>query len=192
MSKIFTTKTNSGIKQNETGICNKTCWIPPFLKLISLILRRKICTRTSSSLNNLRNQACLTLIMNSNQINSFSFSNFKLIKNSWIKKCSSNSSKFHMISNTWTNFKILAATVNNILTSNSHFKIIIIFKIFSNIIMNRAFWVKWKMQLSIRLIWILIIWSILSRKSSNLSKYRIIKSFWNSSILRIVKSDYNL
>ena len=155
----------SGIKTKETETCSKTCWIPPFLKLTSLILKRRICIKTFSNMNNLRSQACSTLIMNNNQINSTSLNNFKLIKNSWIKKCSS--SKFHTIFNTWTNFKILAAIVNNILTINSLFKIIIIFKIFSNIIMSRAFWAKWKMQLSIKLIWILIIWSILSKKNSS-------------------------
>ena len=190
MSHLSISIIKSGIKTKETETCSKTCWIHPFLKLTSLILKRRICIKTFSNMNNLRSQACSILIMNNNQINSISLNNFKLIKNSWIKKCSS--SKFHTIFNTWINFKILAAIVNNILTINSLFKIIIIFKIFSNIIMSRAFWAKWKMQLSIKLIWILIIWSILSKKNSSLSKYKIIKSFWNSSISQIVRSDYNL
>ena len=158
-------------------MCRETCWILLFLKIISRILKKKICTKISSSTSNLKSLTCLTLIMNSNPTNSFNLSNIKLIKNSWILKCSN--SKAHSIFNTWVNFKILAAAANNILTLNSLFKIIIIFKIFNNNIMSKAFWAKWNMQLSIRLIWILIIWSILSRKSSSLSKYRNIKNFWN-------------
>jgi hypothetical protein len=190
MSISIINRINLGIKTLETETFEQTWWTHLILKIISRNHKIKVIIKTFSNMSNLMSQGCLIPTMLDNKINRINFNNFKYIRNSWILKCSNN--KIHSIFNTWIIFKILAATVNNFLSFNSLYKIIIIFKIFINTIMSRTYWVKWKMQLSIKLIWILIIWSILSKRSSSLSKYRNIKNFWNFSSLQIVKSDYLL